>query len=99
LRGRTSFYTNYYQTVVFNTKSTIVEAKTLDESTGEEYISLVAKGAGTFVNPENHSVLSPEPSEDRDLSKAAVDLHFIPFYYRANRGGTGQMRVGLRRLK
>lgn len=24
------------------------------------------------------------------------DLHFVPYYLRANRGGRGQMRVGLR---
>jgi hypothetical protein len=27
------------------------------------------------------------------------DLVFIPFYFRANRNGRGQMRVGLRRLR
>jgi hypothetical protein len=26
-----------------------------------------------------------------------VDLKFVPFYFRANRGGKGQMRVGLKR--
>lgn len=25
-----------------------------------------------------------------------VDLHFVPYWARANRGGRGQMRVGIR---
>lgn len=29
----------------------------------------------------------------------AKDLCFVPYYLRANRGGNGQMRVGLRILK
>ena len=34
----------------------------------------------------NESKLKPLPS-----------LHFVPYYFRANRGGKGHMRVGLRR--
>lgn len=29
------------------------------------------------------------------LSEGSKDLNFIPYYLRANRGGKGQMRVGL----
>jgi uncharacterized protein len=33
-----------------------------------------------------------------EVSKGSKDLNFIPYYLRANRGGSGQMRVGLRVL-
>ena len=31
-----------------------------------------------------------------DWEKKKVDLHFIPYFARANRGGRGMMRVGIR---
>jgi hypothetical protein len=84
---------------VFDEKSEIVETWTTDETTSEAYFALTAKSAGTFVNTTNHDSLSTGQSDDQDISMADIDLNFVPFYYRANRGGTGQMRVGLRRLK
>lgn len=33
-----------------------------------------------------------------EINGQARDLNFIPYYLRANRGGRGQMRVGLRVL-
>ena len=33
-----------------------------------------------------------------EVSKSWKDLNYIPYYLRANRGGKGQMRVGLRVL-
>jgi hypothetical protein len=86
---------------VFNPKSEIVKKWTTDDSTGESYFSLTAKGAGNFLDATNHSILSPSSVDGKDMHMPAtnVDLNFIPFYYRANRGGTGQMRVGLRKLK
>lgn len=35
---------------------------------------------------------------ENQVSKGSKDLKFIPYYLRANRGGKGQMRVGLRVL-
>jgi uncharacterized protein len=99
LLGSKTTLTNNTKTVVFDPKSEIVKKWTTDDSTGESYFSLTAKSAGNFLNPTNHSTLSPGSADDEDLSPADVDLHFVPFYYRANRGGTGQMRVGLRKLK
>lgn len=86
---------------MFNPKSEIVKKWTTDDSTGESYFSLTAKGAGNFLDATNHSILSPSSVDGKDMHMPAtnVDLNFIPFYYRANRGGTGQMRVGLRKLK
>jgi uncharacterized protein len=84
---------------VFNPKSEIVEKWTADESTGESYFSLTAKSAGTLLDPEKQNILSSRLLDEDLMHEDAKDLRFIPFYYRANRGGTGQMRVGLRRLK
>ena len=84
---------------MFDPNAKVVEMPTKDDSTGESYVSLVAKSAGTFVNSASHNILSAVQSDDTVPSTPVVDLHFIPFYYRANRGGTGQMRVGLRKLK
>lgn len=36
-------------------------------------------------------------SKGKDDGKAPKDLQLIPYYFRANRGGRGQMRVGMKR--
>ena len=61
-------------------------------------MALTASEACSFLDLK--SVPRPGvPADDiAGQSKGAPrELHFVPFYYRANRPGKGHMRVGLRR--
>jgi hypothetical protein len=73
-----------------------------DATTGDKYVALtVAKGASIVRTDLIHA----EPGVDVDLLDGVVraddgvidELNFIPYYFRASRGGSGQMRVGLKR--
>lgn len=60
-------------------------------SRGSEFVTVEherVKGSGPGVRVEQIKVLE---------SNVGSELVFIPFYYRANRGGNGMMRTGLRR--
>jgi hypothetical protein len=71
-----------------------------DSKTGETYVAISAKGAGSLLDIESyHAKPSTPASSTRDHTKEGKKtLNFIPFYFRANRGGKGHMRVGLRVL-
>ena len=71
----------------------------IDESTGEIYVALTADAPPSFLVTEipNPAVrVEGVNAVQRDVVEA---LTFVPYFFRANRGGTGQMRVGLRRLR
>ncbi|KAE9984795.1 hypothetical protein BLS_001368 [Venturia inaequalis] len=105
--------TDHFKTLVFTpSKAILSEAPRTDESTGETYIVVIASlievldggvwtsrgsgiiavkhecGTGPGVRVEHIEVLE---------SDVGSELVFTPFYYRANRGGKGMMRTGLRR--
>ncbi|KAK9489353.1 hypothetical protein V1508DRAFT_465003 [Lipomyces doorenjongii] len=71
-------------------------------------VFLKAEKAGVILTPEfakydvanatwNLNVETNGEKERRE-QRTLVDLVFIPYYYRANRGGSGQMRVPLIRV-
>ena len=76
---------------------------TNDKITGDTYVPLELKnGAYVTAGVENHH--NPLPFSDLASHSVGVgkleplpSLHFVPYYFRANRGGKGHMRVGLRR--
>ena len=60
-------------------------------SRGSEFLAVEHEGkksTGPGVRPEDIEVLEGD---------AGSELIFVPFYYRANRGGKGMMRTGLRK--
>lgn len=78
----------------------MVEEKKTDLPLGESYIGLTLKKAGIVIPQEE---LAPALELKKGLGaliegKEAVDLHFVPYWARANRGGKQQMRVGIRTL-
>lgn len=79
---------NHFKDVAIKVGSPIVEEKRHDEATGEEYIAL--RTAGWSQPP-------PTPRNGAGLANPATEreLVFIPYYFRSNREGKGQMRVGL----
>ena len=77
--------------------SEIVE-KNLKTEEGEETIALVIK-TGAFaqtVETDNDSPAFSQQDLDTLISERVPvkDLTLIPYHYRSNRGGRGQMRVG-----
>ena len=84
----------------------LVEEHKTDLPTGEDYIGIIAQKAGKFLNlgkvtekTESAEGLDfPAWRNFVDEKREAVDLHFIPYFARANRGGNGMMRVGIRAI-
>ncbi|OHE97970.1 hypothetical protein CORC01_06833 [Colletotrichum orchidophilum] len=62
---------------------------------GEEWRVDAKSGEGYFALRTTGWERSPEALE-RGEEGVQRDLVFVPFYFRSNRGGRGQMRVGLR---
>jgi hypothetical protein len=74
-----------------------------DKATGDTYVPLELKD-GAYVTAKVGSHHDTLPFSDAKLHLNGEDrleplpsLHFVPYYFRANRGGKGHMRVGLRR--
>lgn len=93
---------DHFKTVQLDPHCKIEEEMVTDKESGDTYVALkVVKGASLVDVAALHA--SPDVAV-KELDKAAgVDakiideLKFVPYYFRANRGGRGQMRVGLRR--
>ena len=72
-----------------------------DQETSEKYIALTLSGAGRLIDLKR---CQGRPGvqylgEIPNIKDDAVDiLNFIPYYFRANRKGNGQMRVGIRHI-
>ncbi|KAG5796221.1 hypothetical protein H9Q69_004716 [Fusarium xylarioides] len=79
---------NRFKGVFIRTDSSVTEEKVVDEASGEEYVAMQAKGWKQSPSALGSLSLSLETAE-------SVNLFFVPYYFRANRGGNGQMRVGL----
>jgi DUF1680 family protein len=64
----------------------------------DSYIAIVAENGskGELDTSAWDGQIAAEPKDE--VSKDSKNLTFIPYYLRANRGGKGQMRVGLRVL-
>lgn len=80
--------TNHFKDVAIRVGSPITEEKRHDEKTGEDYIALRTTG---------WALAPPTRRTGSSLDDVATEreLVFIPYYFRSNRGGNGQMRVGL----
>jgi uncharacterized protein len=93
--------------------SSIREDHKVEAETGEEYVALTAQYTAqlrriqtipTFTsipltegNTSGRSTLCNGTHDDHGTGSVMELLRFIPYYFRANRGGRGQMRVGLRK--
>lgn len=83
------------QRIIFDPK---VALRGETRSEPDSYVALIAKN-GALGELDTSAWESKIVAEDQDLVVGASrDLCFIPYYLRANRGGRGQMRVGLRVL-
>lgn len=80
---------------------TVEESARTDLPLGESYVGVTLRRGGVLL-PAGELAPSLE-GPGRGLGALAadgerVDLHFVPYWARANRGGRGQMRVGIRTL-
>jgi len=77
----------------------MIEKEHEDPATEERYVKVTVHDGARIIDVNNLGGGSPAVTTDQ-LQKAAgkeiEELHFLPYYARANRGGSGQMRVGLR---
>ncbi|PSR81659.1 hypothetical protein BD289DRAFT_438787 [Coniella lustricola] len=76
----------------------IVEGTKTDLPLGENYTGLTMKNGGILIPQDDLTPVLEVNTGLRALveGKGAVDLHFFPYWARANRGGKQQMRVGIR---
>ncbi len=89
--------TNHFKDVAIDTSVPLKEIDKLGSKEG--YVAISAPGAGVAIESSSWNVLSQDTDDKKtngEAEKGRKDLTFIPYYARANRGGKGQMRVGLR---
>lgn len=77
----------------------VAEENKTDLPLNEPYVALTLKKGGILI-PKDDLLPSLEMKSLTMLlnDKETVDLHFVPYWARANRGGKNQMRVGIRTL-
>lgn len=86
---------NHFKDVLLDEKATpVLEMER--ECKGERYVALKAKGRRRAVVRHGDWQLAG-PSVPAEVDETPVELTFVPYYLRANRGGKGHMRVGLLR--
>ncbi|PLB47394.1 DUF1680-domain-containing protein [Aspergillus steynii IBT 23096] len=90
---------DHFKSTAMHTGSKLVEERKVDLEVGDEYIAIRAIAAGSFVSldPWDHCAAMPTPATESGSQGPRQDLVFVPYYYRANRAGRGQMRVGLKK--
>jgi hypothetical protein len=80
------------QMTVFDPKLPLREET---RSQPDQYVAIISEGGATGeldTSPWDRQIVS----EGKKVIGENRDLCFVPYYLRANRGGRGQMRVGLR---
>ncbi|CAN8097447.1 unnamed protein product [Discula destructiva] len=77
----------------------VVESEKTDLPLEEPYVGItLTKGGIRIPQEELEPALEGKSLESLVKEREAVDLHFVPYWARANRGGKRQMRVGVRTL-
>lgn len=95
---------DHFQSLVLKPGISIPKVEEVNKKTdlplGESYIGITLKKSGIIIPQEELAPALEMQNTFRVLAegKEAVDLHFVPYFARANRGGKGQMRVGIRML-
>ncbi|ETI28106.1 hypothetical protein G647_00555 [Cladophialophora carrionii CBS 160.54] len=93
---------DHFKSVQLDPACSVGEKVVSDATTGDQYVALTVAKDASIVRRD---LIHAEPGVDVDLLDGAVraggsvidELNFIPYYFRASRGGSGQMRVGLKR--
>ncbi|CAK7223847.1 hypothetical protein SBRCBS47491_005346 [Sporothrix bragantina] len=92
---------NHFKDVVISPSAEVQEEERVFEATGERYIALRTTGWSRSETkweakqPGNLPGLQVDGEKKTELGTER-SLVFIPYYFRANRGGRGHMRVGMK---
>ncbi|OAA76001.1 hypothetical protein LEL_05685 [Akanthomyces lecanii RCEF 1005] len=91
---------NHFKDVVIRAGSAIEEERRTFDETGEEYLALRTTCSVRSMKNWNEKPVGEEPGTSQlDDSIGEIgeqrDIVLVPYYFRANRGGRGHMRVGL----
>ncbi|KAI5284922.1 hypothetical protein KEM54_000956, partial [Ascosphaera aggregata] len=97
-----SWVDEHFKTVVFDTNTPLVESEEgkapynlNDREVVEPYVKITAENGACFL--KTNDTKGPERRTKYAIDKDRREtLTFVPYYVRANRGGRGMMRVGLR---
>lgn len=86
---------DHFKSLCLDVTARVEESRVDSESLSEPYVKLtVHDGVYSMQVDGNHT---PTFKVAQHKLEKANQLHFIPYALRANRGGKGHMRVGLRR--
>ncbi|KAI4728144.1 DUF1680-domain-containing protein [Aureobasidium sp. EXF-10728] len=88
---------DHFANVLLNPACTITEKHVQDQSSGDSFVALTVTQGASVLNTD---AFEESPFlQDNGLSEGEPlpSLEFVPYYFRANRGGKGHMRVGLKR--
>lgn len=96
---------DHFKSVQLDAACTVQERLVVDDpATGDTYVALkVTRGASLLRTADVHAYPAVEVgaldklTRCEDRGAVIEELNFVPYYFRANRGGRGQARVGLRR--
>jgi len=66
---------------------------------GENFMKITASGVKVeHAGAEKGSFPGFDIVREKSVKKTDVQIAFVPYFYRGNRGGRGHMRVGFKRL-
>ncbi|KAJ4256074.1 hypothetical protein NW762_009150 [Fusarium torreyae] len=88
--------TNHFKDTVLRRDSPVTEERRVSEETGEEYIALKSRCWKRVLTSWNDKLQGVSPgmaAADEEVGEEK-EIVFVPYYFRANRGGKGHMRVG-----
>lgn len=91
--------TNHFKDVVISQSSPVVEEWRTFEETGEEYVALKSTCWRRSLASWDAKPAGGDPGlrGDEEPMEEQREIIFVPYYFRANRGDHGHMRVGLLR--
>ncbi|KAF4451551.1 hypothetical protein F53441_5508 [Fusarium austroafricanum] len=87
---------NHFKDVGLKVGSPIKEEKRFIEGAEEEYVALRTSCWRQAVEVKEAGVAPGYTVDGKATDNRVEEAVFVPYYLRANRGGNGQMRVGLR---
>lgn len=91
-----SWEANHFKNIAILAGSKITEEQRVFSQARESYIALHSVGWERRVIKPTAESSGPDLGVEIETGKQ-MDLTFVPYYFRANREGRGQMRVGLLR--
>ncbi|KAF4959244.1 hypothetical protein FSARC_10760 [Fusarium sarcochroum] len=91
-----SWETNHFKDTILRRHSPVTEERRVSEQTGEECIALKSKCWKRVLTSWDDKPQGATPgiaAADEEVGEER-EITFVPYYFRANRGGKGHMRVG-----